>query len=84
VQFGGNVYILRFKRDTRYNTITSMIRLDENLYPSDSINSLPEDWWNRVYVEAHPKNPNDVVLSAVRTIYHPNLPSGLIALWKAF
>ncbi len=84
VQFGDNVYVLRFKRDTRYNSINSLIRLDDNLYLTDAINSLPEDWWNRVYAESHPTNNNDVIISAVRTIYHPNLPSGLIALWKAF
>lgn len=84
LEFGGIVYTLSFRRDRSYNVWHGLIRLDENLYPTNSIKSVPDDWWNRIYIEPHPLRQQDMILSAVRSIYHPNFPSSLVAIWKAF
>ncbi len=80
----GNRYMHYLKRDKAYNTWRGLIRLDDDLNITDLSRAIPEDWWPNCSFKLHPKRPNDFIISAVRVLYHPNFPSGLIALWEAF
>jgi hypothetical protein len=84
LELGTARYLKLYKRDELNNIWHGLIKLDENLNPTEIKKKGPEDWWPQIYAEPHPTRSNDAIMSAVRNIYHPNLPTGIISIWEGF
>ena len=76
-------FILIFKRDLFFNSANEIIKLNEDLHLTQNKKLLPEDWWPHVQIENHPKRLLDIIISAIRNIYHPINPTGQISIWEA-